>query len=73
MSHVIFISKGDITMHFSHFTRYMNQNRRIIPNAVWQTIRREGIARLTEQMNSSRADCELDFSDLIERAETAII
>lgn len=60
-------------MHFSHFVRYMNQNRRTISNKIWQQIRREGISRLTLHMNSDRAECALDFSDLIERAETAII
>ena len=60
-------------MHFSQFTAYMVQNRRNIANATWQKLRREGIARLTERMNSGRADCELDFSDLVQQAEATII
>lgn len=60
-------------MYFSTFTSYMLANRRNVPNSLWQQVRREGIARVTERLQAGRADSELTFNDLIERIEDAIL
>jgi hypothetical protein len=62
----------ETTMHFSNFTSYMLQNRRSVSNSLWQQVRREGIARVAERLQTGRADSELTFNDLIERIESAI-
>jgi hypothetical protein len=59
-------------MTFSAFTAYFTANRKHVPAALANDVRRAALSRLQERMQAGRADSALDFSDLIERMETSI-
>ena len=59
-------------MPFSTFVAHFTTNQNHAPHAVMRQIRREAIARVSERMQAGRAEGAIDFSDLINRIETAM-
>lgn len=57
----------------SQFVRWLAEMRGHLPNKTWTAIRNEGRDRLVARLRSGRADGVLDFSDLVERGENAVI
>ena len=58
---------------FSQFVASYNANHKSVPHATLQIIRREAVARLKERQKAGRGDCVLDFTDLVERIEKAVM
>ena len=59
-------------MTFSTFTAHFAANASRIPASVAAEIRREAKTRVMDRFAAGRADCILDFSDLIGRIEAAV-
>lgn len=59
-------------MTYSMFIAHFAANRRHIPVGVAAQIRFDAIRRIQERQQAGRADCVLDFSDLVDRIEAAI-
>ena len=59
-------------MTFSQFTTHFLANRSRIAASTANAIRREALARVAERQMAGRGDQPLDFTDLINRIETAL-
>lgn len=59
-------------MFWSAFVSHFTANKRFLAPAVAAQIRREAIARYVARMAAGRADSVLDFTDLVQRIESAI-
>jgi hypothetical protein len=57
-------------MHFSQFAAYLNSTT--LPTTLRREVRAEAIRRVTERMQSGRADGELTFTDLFQRCEAVV-
>ena len=64
--------KESVMVTWSQFTEYAAASRKHVPPAQWEAIRKEAVARLRERFAAGYARTPLDFSDLVEKMESAI-
>ena len=60
-------------MNWSQFTAHFVANKRSMPAAVAAEIGRTAKARVAARWQAGRADCALDFTDLVDAIEKAVM
>lgn len=63
---------GETQMTFTQFISHLAANKRHLAPAVAEQIRQDARQRLVIRWEAGRADCILDFTDLVNRIEAAI-